>query len=128
MLVESRTDGVTRSKKAAFLAGFCALLLALPSGAFAAVEAGWYNGLTFSYLYSGTTGDRTGFQVTNTIPGNTCPGNEFDFSVTSAQFTQIWSIVLLAYAQGLNISVYTDGTCTSYGLNGTDVRLGTPIS
>jgi hypothetical protein len=98
-----------------------------PSKGYAGTPAGWYNGLTISYVYSGTTGNRSAVGVSTAIPGDDCTETtEFDFNVASAQFTQVWSIVLLAYAEGSQISVYTDGTCTAYGLSATDVIVGTP--
>lgn len=35
------------------------------------------------------------------------------------------SIALLAYSKGLPVNIYTDGTCSPNGVNGTDIQVGT---
>ena len=86
--------------------------------------AQWYTGLTISYVYSGSAGGRAAVGVSNAIATGTCPANsEFAFSLTSPYFATQWSTISIAYTTGQTISIFTDGTCSGNGVNGTDVRL-----
>jgi hypothetical protein len=104
----------------------CLLLLAV-SAAHAGAPAGWYTNLPIKYVYGGAVGGRAAVGVTTSIPQGSCPStgtSEFSIDVNSQFGWAMWSIVLLAYSKGLTISIYTDGTCSSNGLNGTDVAVG----
>ena len=86
---------------------------------------GWYTNLAIKYVYGGSVGGRVAAGVTASIPEGSCPNpasNEFTIDVNGQYGWAMWSIVMFAYSKGLPISIYTDGKCSSNGVNGRTCR------
>lgn len=97
-------------------------LLGTVPGAFAA-PAAWYENVTVKNLVAGQASTRIWIS-TDPVPNYTgCPGAELTLDQANPFFKQIYAMLMLAVATGRTIAVYTNGQCSQYGLQLTDVRL-----
>jgi hypothetical protein len=120
-------------------AKWVAALIALASlNANAAAPAAWYNDVDLVNIYGGPASGRLAITINGTVNYGTCPGAEMSFEPPVAvtppttpatyvypnpYFKELFSMIMIAYSTKSKISVFTDGTCTPYGVRLSDVRL-----
>lgn len=97
------------------------LLLTMAINANASAPVAWYRNVHINYVYSGKVGSRVAISVTPGIDQGTCLGSELTLDQDSPYFMTMFTIILLSYKAGSTIGVYTDGSCSGYGVSLTDV-------
>lgn len=89
----------------------------------AAAPANWYESVTLTNVFAGKVSGRVAINVTPGINVGTCPSGEMTLDQASPYFKAMYTMIMIAYSTKSSISVYTDGTCSQYGVNLTDVRV-----
>ena len=90
----------------------------------AAAPQGWYRNVTIKYVYAGQKGGRAAVAINETVNHGTCPSQEFTLDIDSEYFPYIFAMLMSAYTKATPMNIYTDGICTTEGLQATDVAAG----
>jgi len=96
-----------------------------------AASANWYNNVEIVGVFAGPASGRMGIYVkypggidlTGCATGGAPTTAEFTLDRNNPYFKEIYSMIMIASATGKSISVYTDGVCSQYGVNLSDVNL-----
>lgn len=101
------------------------VFLSTPVVANAAAPAQWYNGVTITSIYSGNYGGgRTVMKINAALNSGTCSTNgELAFDTETPYFWSMFAMAMTAFKEGRAIDVFTDGTCSTYGITVSDLRL-----
>lgn len=109
--------------------------IGLTSNVFGA-DAVWYTGYKLNFVSAGPAGgrvqvfmDATSSSVPSVINFKDCPTTwsrtsaEFTLDRNSTYYKEIYTMLMVAYATGKSVDVYTNGECTQYGLKLSDIQL-----
>jgi hypothetical protein len=100
------------------------LFLFMSGSAHAGASGGWYNGVTIKYVYAGSIGNRIAITVSPPINVGTCPvQGELALDQNNPYFFAMYTIIMTAKVKALPVNVYTDGTCSAWGVVLTDIYL-----